>query len=393
MMGVTLLGDLYRRTIGKARLIAPLMVTLTMTVLLYSQVILAQDATSSQPATDPDTPRNAPDAVTGDDQKPQPERQKPKTDGQQSQPDSQPSMDHSQMDHGSMPGMDHSQMDHGSMPGMDHSQMDHGSMPGMDHSSMDHGSMNHGSMQGGAAPVDARDPDAYSNGYTLDSGPYVLPGPRQLRMADEHNFASLLVDRLEAVQTPDETWAAYDVHAWVGRDYDRAVFKAEGEYDNHAFDEMRSELLWGHAVAAYWNTQLGIRYDSGEGPKRHWLAFGLEGLAPYWFEMDITAYVGEAGGSALNVNVEYELLITQRLILQPSLEADFYGKDDRERGIGSGLAEAKLGLRLRYEIYREVAPYVGVEWAGLFGDSADYARTAGMDSTQTQFIAGIRLLY
>ena len=349
--------------------------------------------------------------------------------------DTMDGMDHSTMgmDHGAMQGMDHSTMqetpkdmdhdmnhdhgangesamDHENMPGMDHGSMpgmDHGTMQGMDHGAMsgssktmDHNmnhdtavmsgggmaGMNHGSMQGGAAPADARDPHAYADGY--DFGP--IPRPR---LGDEHNFGSLLVDRLEAVRTSDKTSAAYDLLAWYGRDYNRAVLKAEGDVDNGELAEARTELLWGHAVAAYWNTQLGLRYDSGEGPDRTWLALGIQGLAPYWFETDATAYVGNDGRTALNVEAEYELLFTQKLILQPRFEADLYGKDDARRGLGSGLSELSAGLRLRYEIRREFAPYIGVEWAGKFGGTADYARAAGLDTKETRAVAGVRLWF
>jgi copper resistance protein B len=310
------------------------------------------------------------------------------------------------MDHGAMPSQDTDHhMGHGenaSMPGMDHgamSGMDHSGMSGMDHGSAatmtDTGmaDMNHGAMQGGAAPADARDPHAYSDGYTLESGPYVLPGPRQLRLGDEHNFGSLLVDRLEAVHTADDTATAYDVQAWFGRDYDRVVLKAEGDYAKGQFEEASTELLWSHAVTAYWDAQVGLRYDGGEGPKRSWLAFGVQGLAPYWFEVDATAYVGDEGRSAVSVHAEYEVLLTQRWILQPRLEADFYGKEDAERGMGSGLAEARAGLRLRYEIRREFAPYVGLERVGKFGGSADFARAAGTDTKQTRAVAGVRFWF
>lgn len=292
------------------------------------------------------------------------------------------------------------------MPDMDHGTMQESSkdsehdmhqgesktgMVGTDHEAMP--GMNHGAMQSGSAPADARDPHAFSGGYTLESGPYDLPGPRQLRLADEQNFASLLVDRLEAVRTSDTTSTAYDLQAWYGRDYDRAVLKAEGDYDNGELEESSTELLWGHAVAAFWDTQLGLRYDGGKGPDRAWLAFGIQGLAPYWFEVDATAYIGEQGRTALNLEAEYELLLTQKLILQPRIEADFYGEDDTERGIGSGLSEVKTGLRLRYELRREFAPYVGVEWAGTFGGSADYARAAGLDTRDIRAIAGVRFWF
>jgi len=114
-----------------------------------------------------------------------------------------------------------------------------------------------------------------------------------------------------------------------------------------------------------------VRQDSGTGPDRTWLAFGIQGLAPYWFDVDATAYVGSSGRAALRLSGEYELLLTQRLILQPRMEVNLYGRRDEARGLGSGLADAAAGLRLRYEFSRQFAPYVGVEWAGKFGQTAD----------------------
>lgn len=280
-------------------------------------------------------------------------------------------------------------MDDATMKNMDHSTVT--SMGPTDSNGMK--GMNPGAMQGGQAPADARDPHAYSGGYTLDSGPYLLPGPRQLRFADEHNFASLRVDRLEAARTSDNTFAAYDLQAWYGRDYDRVVLKAEGDYDNSEIEEASTELLWGHAVATYWNSQLGLRHDSGEEPDRTWLAFGVQGLAPYRFEVDATGYIGEEGRTALNLELEYELLLTQQWILQPRLEAAFHGKDDRERGVGAGLSEVKMGLRMHYEIRREFAPYIGVEWVGAFGATADFTRAGGQDTKQAQAVAGVRFWF
>ena len=278
----------------------------------------------------------------------------------------------------------------GGTPGaaqIDHSKMDHGGAPPKKEAAMgSEGGMDHGATQGGPAPPDARDPHAYSGGYTLDPA-------RPLRMADEHNFSSLLVDNLEAVRTRKNTFTAYDLQAWFGRDYDRAVLKAEGEVDGGRLEDARTELLWGHAVAAYWNTQLGVRYDSGENPDRKWLAFGIQGLAPYWFEVDAAVYVGEQGRTALRLDAEYELLLTQRLILQPKIETNFYGKADAARGLGSGLSDAAVALRLRYEIRREFAPYVGIERARKFGGTADRARTAGKDADETRLVAGLRFWF
>ena len=273
------------------------------------------------------------------------------------------------------------------MPDVDHSKMDHGAMSGSaPDTGHDMGGMDHGSMQGGSPPPDARDPHAYSGGK--DFGP--IPPPR---MGDVHNFHGLMMDRFERVRARDNSYTEYDLQAWFGRDYDRAVLKAEGEVDGGRLHDARTELLWGHAIAAYWNTQLGVRHDGGIEPSRSWLAFGVQGLAPYWFEMDITGYIGEHGRTALSVEAEYELLLTQKLILQPRLEANFYNRRDTGREVGTGLSDLVGGLRLRYEIRREFAPYVGVERSGKFGGTADFARDKGKQAMETRVVAGLRFWF
>ncbi|TCT07064.1 copper resistance protein B [Paralcaligenes ureilyticus] len=315
-------------------------------------------------------------------------------------------------DGASMPGMDHSKMN---MPGMDHGAMNTKSpsetssaMPGMNHGesqakpsakkpdmgamSQGSGEMDHGAMQmqGGSAPPDARDPNAYSDGYTLDAGKYSLGSAQRLRMSDEHNFASVLVDRLEYVRgARGNEWMAYEGQAWFGGTYNRAVLKAEGEVARGKLLDSRTELLWGHAISTFWDSQLGVRFDHGIGPNRGWLAFGVQGLAPYWFNVDATAYVGNNGRTALRLSTEYDLLLTQRLILQPRVEVNFYGKRDEAREIGSGLSDATAGLRLKYEVTRQFVPYIGVEWAGKFGQTANFARASGERPTETRFVAGV----
>ncbi len=251
----------------------------------------------------------------------------------------------------------------------------------------------HGAMQGGSPPAEARDPHAYSGGYVRGRGPYALPGGHKLSHADEQTFGWLLVDQFEAVRTDGDSSAAYELQGWYGRTYDRAVLKAEGKYDVGEFHEARTELLWGHAVAAFWDAQFGVRHDGGEGPNRRWLAVGIQGLAPYWFELDLAGYLGESGRTALRLDAEYELLFTQRLVLQPKLEMNFYGKADPARGLGSGLSEASVALRLRYEIRREFAPYLGIEWVRQFGGTADLARASGKDTRETRLVAGLRFWF
>ena len=247
--------------------------------------------------------------------------------------------------------------------------------------------------QANSAPADARDPHAYSDGTTLDTGAYALAGSRQLKLADEHNFASLLVNRLERAHGSDSNSTVYDAQAWFGRDYDRLVLKAEGDVAKGKLQDTRTELLWGHAIAPFWDTQLGLRYDGGAGPGRTWLAMGVEGLTPYWFDASATAYVGNNGRTALRLGAEYEILLTQKLFLQPSLEINMYGKRDAARDIGSGFSSGVAGLRLRYEINRQIAPYIGVERSSKFGETADLARAAGERSAETRWVAGVRFWF
>lgn len=259
---------------------------------------------------------------------------------------------------------------------------------------MQHGDMAQGEMQmqGGTAPDDARDPHAYSSGFTLTEGPYAQSGPRQLKLADEHTFWSVLGNHLEYNEASDSV--VFDLQGWYGTTYDRFVIKAEGDIVNSRLEESQTDLLWGHAINAYFDTQLGVRLDQyDEGSNRQWLAFGVQGLAPYWFELDVTGYLGDSGRTALAIEAEYELLFTQKLILQPRAALTFYGEDDLENNLGSGLSDLSLGLRLRYEITRQFAPYVGVEWTDSYGKTADYRQASGQDISDTQFVAGLRFMF
>lgn len=291
-------------------------------------------------------------------------------------------------------GMTTSEMNHAehSDSEMDMNDMDFPDMIiGDDEKSMDHSKMNMdmSAMQGGSAPADARDPHANSGGFSFDD----FSGIQRLVLADEYNFSSLLVDRFEAVNNSDNTSSAYDLQAWYGRDYDRLVLKAEGEADAGKLQDSSTELLWSHAIATFWDTQLGLRYDGGEESDRKWLALGMQGLAPYWFEIDATFYAGEKGRTAFTIEAEYELLLTQKLILQPRIEANFYGKKDVELEKGTGLSDVSAGIRLRYEIRREFAPYVGIEWTSKYGDTANYARANGNAKSDTAVVAGLRFWF
>lgn len=234
-------------------------------------------------------------------------------------------------------------------------------------------------------PPEARDP--YENAFGYDFAD--LPRPH----AHHSNVGVLRVDRFEHAFMPGDDATLYDLHGWYGGSFDRAVLKAEGEIARGKVHTARSELLWSHAVAPFWDAQAGLRHDSGVGPDRGWLALGFEGLAPYWFEVEATAYLGTAGRTALRLAASYELLLTQRLILQPRVEADIYGKRGTAPGHGTGLTDVVAGLRLRYEFNRQFAPYLGVERGGKVGNSADLVQAAGEKAMTTRWVAGLRFWF
>ncbi|MCE5232035.1 MAG: copper resistance protein B [Mizugakiibacter sp.] len=214
-----------------------------------------------------------------------------------------------------------------------------------------------------------------------------------MAMGDDAVHARLLLDQFEHARGDDASAAAWNAQGWIGRDFDKLWFKTEGARRGGQVEDARAELLWDHAFATWWDWQLGARRDFGAGPGRDWIAFGIAGLAPYWFELQATAYVGAQGRAALRFEAEYELLLTQRLVLQPRAELDAYGKADPARGIGAGLSDGEFGLRLRYEIRREFAPYVGYVWTRRFGASAGLARSAGEPATDRQWVAGVRVWF
>lgn len=207
---------------------------------------------------------------------------------------------------------------------------------------------------------------------------------------DDPLLFKLLIDKLEwrAADGPDP-WV-WDVDAWIGKDLNKLWLKSEGEYADGATQAAYGELLYSRAVAPFWDLQVGIRRDFRPDPERDWFAIGLRGLAPYWFDVDATLYAGGNGTVSGRLNAEYEFLFTQRLVLSPELEMNFYGKDDPQRGIGAGISNLGLGLRLRYEIRREFAPYIGVNWEQKFGGTADCAREDGESTSDLQFVVGVR---
>jgi len=213
---------------------------------------------------------------------------------------------------------------------------------------------------------------------------------QMMEMNDAAALGKLLVDQLEWRDGDGTNGPAWDAQAWYGTDYNKLWLKTEGLRVHDTTEDARAELLWDRVFSRWWSVQSGVRHDFGTGPSRNWLALGVQGLAPYFFEIEATAYVGDAGRTAARFRAQYELLFTQRLILQPELEVNAYGKDDPERQIGAGFSDLQLGLRLRYEIRREFAPYVGVAWIRRLGKTADLVSASGQDPSVLQVVAGIR---
>lgn len=241
-------------------------------------------------------------------------------------------------------------------------------------------------MQGGAAPPDARSPD-YSDGY----GYAAIPG---MEMSDDSRQVMALIDQFEYARgNHGDNEAFLDGQLWYGRAFNKFWLKAEGEDTEGRLEDLRTEALWSHAISSYWDAQAGVRQDLGEGPGRTWVALGVQGLAPYWLDTEATVYVGENGRTAARLALQYEELMTQRLVLQSKFETSLYGKDDRQRGLGSGLSDTEVGVRLRYELERESGPYLGLVWRQRYGLTADLSRARGQPAGDLQLVAGVHVWF
>ena len=218
-------------------------------------------------------------------------------------------------------------------------------------------------------------------------------GMGHAHMNDDPLVGMFLVDELEWQATSPDDALAWNVSAWLGHDTGRLLFRSEGELTKGDVDASRSELLWLKPVASWWDLVGGLRQDAGTGPGRTYGLIGVQGIAPYRFHIEADLLAGERGQIGARLESRYEILLTNRLIAQPRAELQAFGRDDAATGIGSGLRQLELGLRLRYEIRREFAPYVGVEWSRKFGATADLARDADESVRDTRFVAGLRFWF
>lgn len=269
------------------------------------------------------------------------------------------------------------------------------SMAGHDMSSMD------GS---GSAPPAAPPPaEAFSGPeHAADTlfDPAAMGSAREDLRAENGAFRSfwVMADRWETRVRGGEEEYLWDAQGWYGGDINKLWVKTEGEGSfGRSPEELEVQALWSRAVLPWWDFQAGVRHDFRPGPERTHLAVGVQGLAPYQFEVDAAAFLSDDGDLSARLEGEYELRITQRLILQPRLGLELEWQDVPERGIGSGLRSGELGLRLRYlglrlryELAREFAPYVGIEYERRFGGTADFARALGDDPGGWSFLIGLR---
>jgi copper resistance protein B len=209
-------------------------------------------------------------------------------------------------------------------------------------------------------------------------------------MDDNPTVAVLRGDRLEHVEGGSTAW---DARFGIGGNFDMFWLRSEGEQTRGEQADGNIELQWTHATGPWWDRAVSLRSDFGPGSSRQWAGIGVMGLAPYKFELEAHAYVGTQGRLAARFEGEYELLLSNRLILTPRVELNAYSKDDRANRIGKGLSDGETGLRLRYEFTRQFAPYVGYAWSRSFGDTADLVRAHGEPVLDHGWVAGLRFWF
>jgi copper resistance protein B len=228
--------------------------------------------------------------------------------------------------------------------------------------------------------------------------PPVTDADREAAFPDVHGHTvhdtaftyKILIDQLEWQYIHGAQGVRWDSNSWFGGDLHRVWVKSEGEAVDGVLDDAELRLLYGRSVSPWWELTAGVRQDMRPRPSHTWFAIGVHGLAPQWFEIDANLYVGPAGHLAARFEAEYELLLTNRLVLQPLVELSLSGRDDPDRGIAAGLSTGEVGFRLRYEVRREVAPYAGVVWHRKLFGTADIANAGGRDAGGWHLVAGLR---
>ncbi len=206
-------------------------------------------------------------------------------------------------------------------------------------------------------------------------------------MEDDPLLTMFVMDRFELLNNSENT-RVWEGSFWIGYDIHKLYLYSAGEATSEGLESSQNELVYSRAIAPFWDVQAGLVYDKNADASRTWGEVAVAGLAPYYFETRAALLFNTEGNIGLRLDAEYEALITQKLILTPSLEADFYTKDDPKMGLGSGLSSIETGLRLRYEFIREFAPYIGMTWERTFGNTYDYTPV-----NETSLVVGVRFWF
>lgn len=214
---------------------------------------------------------------------------------------------------------------------------------------------------------------------------------------DNQIFWLLLLEQLEYRVNDADSSFNWDAYGWVGDDYRRLWLKTDGEVNTEDGEgDAEVQLLYSQLVWSFWEWQVGLRYDQifgSDSRGRAFAVFGIQGLAPYLFEVDAALFVSEDGDISARLSVEYELLLTQRLVLQPEFEVNVAAQEAEEFDIGTGFNDIELEMRLRYEFSRRFAPYIGISWERKFAGTADFAREEGETVDEVKFLGGLRFMF
>lgn len=257
----------------------------------------------------------------------------------------------------------------------------------------------HGGVVASAPPVAPPPSEALSGpAHAADVifGGAAMMGAREnlRREYGDMRASKLLIDRLEWSAVSGRDGYLLDAQGWYGGDINKLWLKSEVEGDRGRKPEQaEAQVLWSRAIDPWFDVQAGFRFDATRGPNRAHLVLGVQGLAPYWYEVDGALFLSNKGELTARGEAEYDLRITQKLILQPLAEIDLSAQNIEELGIGAGLSTAELGLRMRYQVSQQFAPYVGLSYERAFGKTRRFRRSDGEDGDSLGFVAGLRVWF
>lgn len=241
-------------------------------------------------------------------------------------------------------------------------------------------------------------PEGETLDETLDRAAEPPPDDYPEPVPDDQVYAFLLGEQLEyrfgGPRKPDHL--GLELQGWFGGDYNKLWWKneSEGAFQIPRGLEAETDLLYSRLITPFWNAQIGVQYANewmADSYEDRWSGvLAVQGLAPGKFEVDASMYVSQHANVTFELETEYELRFTQRLVLQPLAELGVSTQDIPERTIGAGVTDVVVDLRLRYEIKREFAPYLGGRWHALVGETADRTEAAGGERSRLFLLGGFR---